>query len=102
MTQKTISLWEHEHRPNFRILSIESEIRELKQTLYWMKITETHRKATLKPDGSPMWELPKISEIRNNTGWESISHVEREIRRGEEMIAFLKELLLHGILWYDG
>lgn len=99
MTPKTIPLWGHEHRPNFRILSIESEIRELKQILYWMKIIETHRKAQLEPDGSPMWEVPQHG-IAKIEGWENVVHVETEIRRGEEMIVFLKELLRHGILWY--
>lgn len=96
---KSIDLKEHECRPNFRILSIQSEIQELKQVLYWMKIMETYQKAlhSLEP---PTWEVPEHGRMRT-IGWGNIGYIETEIRKGEEMIAFLRELLLHGILWYN-
>lgn len=99
----SINLWEKEHRPNYRILSIKGEILELKQTLYWMRIVKTHEEAVNRPDpdGSPVsWEVPPHGRARA-ASWDSIAHIEAEIKKGEEMIAFLQELLKLGILWYD-
>jgi|CXWL01.1.fsa_nt_gi hypothetical protein len=98
---KSIDLKETEHRPNYRILSIYGEIQELKQVLYWRKIVKTYNKIskTMPLDPFPIPE-PLTHGVARTIGWGDINHVEAEIKRGEEMIAFLKELLLHGILWY--
>ena len=98
---KSIDLKEIEHRPNYRILSIEGEIQELKQVLYWMRIIKTYNKLreTISLDPFPIPE-PPTHGVARTIGWGDINHVEAEIKRGEETIAFLKELLLHGILWY--
>ena len=98
---KSIDLKEIEHRPNYRILSIEGEIQELKQVLYWMRIIKTYNKLreTISLDPFPLPE-PPTHGVARTIGWGDINHVEAEIKRGEEMIMFLKELLLHGILWY--
>lgn len=98
---KSIDLKEIEHRPNYRILSIEGEIQELKQVLYWMRIIKTYNKLreTISLDPFPIPE-PPTHGVARTIGWGDINHVEAEIKRGEEMIAFLNDLLLHGILWY--
>ena len=54
-------------------------------------------------DGMPDTAEKRIAYahgVARTIGWGDINHVEAEIKRGEEMIMFLKELLLHGILWY--
>lgn len=95
---RSIDLKESEHRPNFRILAIESEIQELKQVLYWMKIIDTYNKSLNSLD-PPTWDVPQHGILRT-TGWGNIEYVQSQIKMGEEMIDFLKELLRLNILWY--
>jgi hypothetical protein len=82
----SINLWKNENRPNYRILLIQGEISEIKQSLQWMQ------------------RKPLEREFWNDLGrqrWGTVEHAQAEITKGEFVLEFLGWLLLHGILYYE-
>ena len=87
---RRINLHPEEKRPNFRILSIQSELGEWQDGLFWLKRGRNNPAPELE-------EWRKLGEERVG----NITNAETEIEKAEETTKFLKELLLVGILWYE-